>query len=96
MLLKITIVQRISCGPASLLSTKTSHWPPWLRHSAKSLTVEKVFKMATEVGNETFEETQETEAITGNGGCSTSDIVERKKKSVIWIFFAVHKAKVFT
>ena len=47
--------------------------------------------MATEVGNETVEETEETEAITGDGGCSTSDIVERKKKSIIWIFFAIHK-----
>ena len=47
--------------------------------------------MATEVGNETVEETEETKAITGDGGCSTSDIVEGKKKSVIWIFFVVHK-----
>ena len=45
--------------------------------------------------NEIFEEADgteaRTEAITDNGGCSTSDIVERKKKSVIWIFFAVNK-----
>ena len=39
--------------------------------------------MATDVENKTIEE---TEAITGDGGCSTSDIVEGKKKSVMWIF----------
>ena len=47
--------------------------------------------MATEVGNEIFEEADRTEVITEDGGCSTSDIVERRKKSVIWIFFAVNK-----
>ena len=34
---------------------------------------------------------KETDVLTGNEDCSTSDIVERKKKSVISIFFAVHE-----
>ena len=37
------------------------------------------------------EAVEETDAITGDEACSTSDIVERKKKSVIWSFFTVHK-----
>ena len=30
--------------------------------------------------------TEETDVTTGDEGCSTNDIVERKKKSVIWSF----------
>lgn len=43
--------------------------------------------MATEVN----EAVEDTGAITGDEDCSMGDTVERKKKSVIWIFFAVHK-----
>ena len=32
------------------------------------------------------EAVEETDAITGDEACSMSDIVERKKKSVIWSF----------
>ena len=44
--------------------------------------------MVTDVGSETVEE---AEAVIGNEGCSTIDTIERKKKSVIWTFFSVHK-----
>lgn len=39
--------------------------------------------MAEEMENEVVEE---TDAITGDEACSTSNIIERKKKSVIWNF----------
>ena len=39
------------------------------------------------MGNEAVEETY---VIIGDEGFSRSDIVERKKKSIVWIF-AVHK-----
>ena len=38
-----------------------------------------------------YEAVEETDAITGDKGYSTSDIVERKKKLVKWSVFTVHK-----
>ena len=32
-----------------------------------------------------------TDVLTGDKDSSTSNIVETKKKSVVWIFFAAHK-----
>ena len=51
--------------------------------------------MATELG-EGVEDTSHTtrdntRTITGDEDCLTSEAIERKKKSVIWMFFSVHK-----
>ena len=43
--------------------------------------------MATELD----EGVEDTRTITGNEDCLTSETAGRKKKSVIWIFFSVHK-----
>ena len=48
--------------------------------------------MATELGEGVEDTTRDnTRTITGDEDCLTSEVIERKKKSVIWMFFSVHK-----
>ena len=48
--------------------------------------------MVTELGEGVEDTTRDnTRTITGDEDCLTSEAIERKKKSVIWMFFSVHK-----